>query len=264
MGTTIRDIAYAPEHGFRGQGDLHLPEAPAGAPVLFVIHGGGWQSMDRFRFDAVCGGFALIGYTCFNINYRLTGEAPWPACGDDCLRAARFALEAEHDAFAPLDRRRLIILGASAGGHLALMTGLRLPPDRVAGIVDIAGPTDLRFLWVQRGPGRFRSFFGTEEVSADQLAAASPVCQVTDRSPPLLCVHSTNDRLVPLDQSERIAAAYREVGRPCEVFSFAGTGEAHGIWDDQGARSPRLIGPIMERVAAFLDACRWAGGCRHH
>jgi len=255
MSTLIRDVAYAPEYGFRGEGDLFLPDEPAGARVVLVIHGGGWQAMDRFRFGRVCEWLATAGYAVFNINYRLTGDAPWPACGDDCLRAARFLLTAGHEAMAPLDRSRLAVLGGSAGGHLALMTGLRLPTEQVAGIVDIAGPTDLAGLWAFHGPGRFGHLFGTDVVSEEVLREASPVAQVTGDSPPLLCVHSTNDKLVPPAQSELIATSYQAHGRPCTIHGFAGEGEAHGIWRPPFPAVPELLAHIEERILAFLAAC---------
>lgn len=255
MTTVIRDIRYAPEHGFRGEGDLYLPEQPEGAPALLVIHGGGWQAMDRFRFNAVCEMLAAAGFASFNINYRLVGEAPWPACGDDCLRAARFLLEAGHPAMAPLARENIVVLGASAGGHLALMTGLRLPADQVAGIVDIAGPSDLTAFWQTHGPQRFGKLFGKPDVSREELRAASPTTYATAAAPPLLCVQSTNDQLVPPDQTERIAAAYREQGRPCAIHWFAGEGEAHGIWRPPVPPTPDLLVPIEDRIKHFLAEC---------
>jgi acetyl esterase/lipase len=255
MTTSIRDIAYAPEYGFRGEGDLYLPENAAGAPTVLVIHGGGWQAMDRFRFDAVCAMLAENGFAVFNVNYRLTGTAPWPACGDDCLRAARFLLDAGHPAMQPLGRERIAVLGASAGGHLALMTGLRLPADRVAGIVDIAGPSDLASLWEFHGPQKFGKLFGTPDVSREMLDAASPISYVTADAPPLLCVQSTNDRLVPPEQTERIAAQYERHGRPCAINWFAGEGEAHGIWRPPCPAIPDFLVPIEEEIKSFLAGC---------
>jgi alpha-L-fucosidase 2 len=255
MSTVIRNVAYAPEYGFRGEGDLFLPANPAGAKTVLVIHGGGWGAMDRFRFGKVCEWLADSGYASFNINYRLTGQAPWPACGDDCLRAARFLLDAGQADMTQLARDRVAVLGASAGGHLALMTGLRLPSDRVAGIVDIAGPADLRTLWAHHGPAKFGKLFGKQDVSDEELFEASSVSHVRPDSPPLLCIQSTNDRLVPPEQTEAIAAAYRDQECSCEVFSFAGAGEAHGIWHPPVPDVPDLLPEIEERIRAFLGRC---------
>jgi alpha-L-fucosidase 2 len=255
MSTVVRDVAYAPEYGFRGEGDLFLPANPDGAKTVLVVHGGGWGAMDRFRFGRVCEWLADSGYVSFNINYRLTGQAPWPACGDDCLRAARFLLDAGQADMAQLARDRIAVMGASAGGHLALMTGLRLPSERVAGIVDIAGPADLRTLWAHHGPEKFGRLFGKERVSQEELFDASPVSHVKPASPPLLCVQSTNDRLVPPAQTEAIAAAYEEQARPCKVFSFAGAGEAHGIWQPPVPDVPDLLPEINDQILAFLNDC---------
>jgi acetyl esterase/lipase len=251
MTKTIRNIAYAPEHGFRGEADLYLPADTADATCLLVIHGGGWRAMDRFRFNTVCEMLAQDGYAALNANYRLTGDDPWPACGDDCVRAAQFLLAGGHPAMAPLDRRRIVVLGASAGGHLALMTGLQLPPERVAGIVDIAGPADLTTFWDVHGPERFGHLFGTPHATPAMLEAASPVTYVTETAPPLLCVHSGNDRLVPLSQSELIAEAYAEHGRSCEIHEYPGEGQAHGIWANE-TPSPPLLPHIRDRINTFI------------
>jgi acetyl esterase/lipase len=251
----IPDIAYAPAHGERGRGDLYLPERPRGAPAALVIHGGGWQSMDKRGLAGVAQFLAERGWGAFAINYRLIDSAPWPACGEDCLAAAAFVREAGHAGLQPLRRERLLVVGGSAGGHLALMTGLRLPAEEVRAIVSIAGPTDLRLL---RDPaGAFRAafwgrFFGIAGAASEaDLLAASPVSRVRPGAPPLLCVHSVNDRLVPMEQSERIAALYAVAGARAELFSFAGEGAQHGIWV-AGSDPHRLLPDIEARIAGFL------------
>lgn len=249
--TTIPDIAYASEHE-RHIGDLYLPERPDGAPLALCIHGGGWNAMDKASWAGVAAFMAGEGYAAYNINYRLLDHAPWPACGDDCLAAARFLLEGEHDALAPLDRRNgLIVIGGSAGGHLAMMTGLRLAKGQARAVVSIAGPADLLERARRRGHDTFRTFFGTEEVTDKLLIDASPVSYVKGGSPPLLCVHSTHDTLVPIDQSHMIERAYHDVGARAEVYPFAGAGELHGIWVE-GSDPHRLLPEIEQRISTFL------------
>ena len=131
----IPDISYCSEAGDRGRGDLYLPErVSTDTPVALTIHGGGWASMDRTSFAGVAEFLCGLGFAAFNINYRLLDRGPWPLCGDDCLRAADFVLNGTFPELDGCDRRRLFIIGASAGGHLALMTGLRLPEEKVSGI----------------------------------------------------------------------------------------------------------------------------------
>ncbi|MCZ7644849.1 MAG: alpha/beta hydrolase [Planctomycetota bacterium] len=254
--TRLDDLPYAPEHGFRGLGDLYLPARPEGAPAALVIHGGGWNAMDKQGLAGVAALLAEHGWGAYAINYRLLDQAPWPACGDDCLRGAQFLLEAGHAAMRPLDRSRLFVVGASAGGHLALMTGLRLPPARVRAIVSIAGPTDLALRMKALGPERYRKFLGVErdeEVTPEALRPACPVHLARPDSPPLLCIHSTCDELVPPEQSEAMAAAYRRAGAEAEVFLFKGNDKLHGIWDPATSNPRRLTPEPAGALLAFAE-----------
>ncbi|HHV95007.1 MAG TPA: alpha/beta hydrolase [Clostridiaceae bacterium] len=141
----INNISYADKNGFRGLGDLFLPDNQEGAPVALVIHGGSWNAMDKTSITPLAILIAECGYAVFNINYRLLDDAPWPACGDDCIAAANFLLQAVHPVIKQLDHSKIVVAGASAGGHLALWTGLHLPPENVRAIISIAGPADLNY-----------------------------------------------------------------------------------------------------------------------
>jgi acetyl esterase/lipase len=254
----VREIAYAPDHGYRGLGDLYLPDDPQGAPAALVIHGGGWNHMDKHGLAGIAELMAECGYGAYNINYRLIDHAPWPGCGDDCLAAARFLLAGGHEAMAPLDRSRLVVIGASAGGHLALWTGLHHDVAEVAGIIAISGPADFR---VQMGddPDAFKSewwrkFFGVAddvEIPTDMLAAASPVTYVTADAPPLLAMHSTRDSVVQMAHPKAMVAAYETVGARAELFAFEGVDDLHGIWIE-GTDPHRLTPNLEEAIAGFL------------
>ena len=253
----FNDIPYAPENGFRGLADLFLPDPPDTAPSALVIHGGGWNAMDKTSLTPVAVLMAECGYAAFNINYRLLDDAPWPACGEDCVAGGRFLLDADHPALRGLDTSRIAVIGGSAGGHLALWTGLSLPADRVKAIIIIAGPADLALRWRKRkSSGTWEKFLGSEDVTAEKLLAASPISLVHPQAPPLLCIHSTNDELVSIDQSEAMLAAYREAGAQARLISFPGPGQYHGIWEDEGGEknlADRVLVPqVKTAVRQFL------------
>src|SRR6185312_4709411 len=154
-----KDISYAGTKNPRQTLDLLLPEAAKGGkplPVIVNIHGGAFRAGDksmgmRELADIVAGG----DYAGATINYRLSGEATWPAQIHDCKAAIRWlrANAAKHG----LDPDRIGVIGASAGGHLAAMLGLAgdvaaLEGDvgphtgvssRVKCVVDQFGPSDL-------------------------------------------------------------------------------------------------------------------------
>lgn len=88
----INSISYCPPLGFRGLGDLYLPDnvTPETRAVL-TIHGGGWSAQEKSTFSGVAIWLCSeLNMAVYNINYRLSSIAPWPACGDDCLEAGRF------------------------------------------------------------------------------------------------------------------------------------------------------------------------------
>ncbi|MFG0250559.1 MAG: alpha/beta hydrolase, partial [Phycisphaeraceae bacterium JB051] len=131
----VWNIRYSQQAGDDGFGDLYLPKESQNAKAVLLIHGGAWKSMDRVRFNAVAAWLAECGYAVFNIDYRLLPAYEYPACEVDCIDAANFLLDAGHESMMQLDREKIVVAGASAGGHLALMVGMKLPISQVAGII---------------------------------------------------------------------------------------------------------------------------------
>lgn len=223
------DIPYNDGHE-RHFGDLFLPPNTAQAPIALIIHGGGWRSMDKNSFAGVAEFFALQGYAAFAINYRLLGHAAYPACFEDCLAATEFISQTDHELFQDLDRSSMVVCGGSAGGHLALMTGLCCESIPIKGIVSIAGPTDMH---MQLAKGKFSEigfFDSPKPYSFDLLEQASPLHYVNKDSAPLLCTHSTIDELVEHEQAEKIIKRYQELGLNGQLHSYLGNDKFHGIW----------------------------------
>jgi len=252
---TIRqDIPYRDGGGWRTTGDLFLPKGGfAGDPVI-LIHGGGWRGLDKTSIEFALPFFLEAGHPVFNINYRLTVDAPWPACGDDCLAAAHFVLSGGlEESGVPL-AQQLVICGASAGGHLAMMTGLRLPRENVRGIVSLAGPSRLDWIANHDDPlgmreGFLQKFFGRDIApEAAEVAEASPALRREKCPPPLFCLHSTNDDLVPLAHAEEALNAWRVGGGRATLRTLDGHGNLHGFWVD----SDRSPGTLRPEVGTFI------------
>ncbi len=232
--TLIRDLVYAPEHGARGLLDVHQPEVSP-APVVVVYHGGGLVALRKERMDGLCAGLCRAGFGVVNAAYRLLGDAPFPAPVEDALRAAQWVVETDHEALSGLDRSRLAVLGASAGGYLAVAVGCLLGAPTVRGIVDISGPVTPR----------------PQAAGLTSRLAAAPVDLVTAAAPPVLTVHSRNDELVPPAQAELLLARYAAVGARAEAYWFDGPGEQHGIWRTEGP-PPLLFGDLEQGIVTFL------------
>ncbi len=253
----VGSVTYRAGVGDFGQGDLYLPAQPEGAPVVLVIHGGGWNAMDRHRMDGISAFLCRTGLAVFNIDYRLLPQAPWPACLEDCLAAAGFLLARGDPVLGSLSLDRIVVLGASAGGHLALMTGLGLCQSRVAGIVSIAGPGDLTAPEMQELLSAVGFLRGSPN-RADGLRSASPVHRLVASPPPLLLLHSFNDRLVPLSQGEAVAKAWIAARGVVQSFIYDGAGTAHGIWVDSSL-PPRLLPELEAQIEVFCQSvCRLA------
>ncbi len=224
---------------------------------MLLIHGGGWNALAKESFEFILPPFLENGHPVFNVNYRLLADAPWPACGDDCFAAAEFVFSGS--LLGIETPRQLIICGASAGAHLAMATALRLPRGRVRSILSLAGPSRIDWMAENRDPlglhdGLIERFFGSAvSIAGPEIVEASPALKVASPAPPLFCLHSRNDRLVPIRHSEEAVRAWAAVGAVAELTAFDGDGELHGFWIND-AREDECL---RSEVFAFVrDALR--------
>jgi len=253
----VRDIAYDSSIGRFGLGDLYLPEkATAETPVVLTIHGGGWGSGDRYSWSGVAEFFCRdLGCVAFNIEYRLASAANrWPACGDDCVKAANWLFSDGFRERAGFTPKKIYICGGSAGGHLTLWTLVNLPPEKVAGAVSISSIGDpLPDFRVHSG--RYKGLLGSD-VDNSALAAMNPILKVKSGMAPILCTHATEDKVVPIASHNAFADAYRAAGNVCEFYEYpAAVREGltgHCIWIP-GSKPHCLIPEIEEQIKAFMN-----------
>ena len=157
--------------------------------AVILLHGGGWREGSWEDFLSLGPALARRGLYVAALDYRLAPAHRWPAQIDDVLAALEF-LEGQW-----VDPNRIALWGHSAGGHLAMMAGLRRP-ERVRCVVAMGAPSDLQDV-EDRGES-------LEEVfDRDQLRSASPIHQDCEQPPPTLLVHGTLDRVVHIEQSRR-------------------------------------------------------------
>jgi acetyl esterase/lipase len=240
-----RNIAYAPEHGTRGLLDLYLPRGAASRPTVIVLHGGGLQALNKERMDGVAAFLAEQGWAVANVNYRLLPDHPFPAPLLDVLRAIRWVRETDRPDLGGLDRSRVALLGASAGGYLAMMAGLLCKPGQVRSTVSISGPS-LRS-YAAEGDRAQR----VHAEGLDPRLFSAPIDLVRPGAPPLLCTHSRIDTVVGVEHSQAILQRMVEVGCQAELYLYKGHNELHGIW--RNSRPPlRLVEHIEIKIAAFL------------
>jgi acetyl esterase/lipase len=202
-------------------------------PGIMVVHGGGWIEGDKSSFASREHGvpgnivdFAALGFVAVTINYRLSGEAPFPAALEDCKCAVRWLRAHKNDYH--LDPDHIGAYGNSAGGHLAMLMGMVGPAARLEGdgpyqdqsshvqaVVSDSGPIDLVEQY-QSGVLRqvcSRLMGGPPE--ADRAAAykrASPANQITQKTPPLLLIYGVDDAQVPVETADRFVIALARAG----------------------------------------------------
>lgn len=217
----VRTYRYGPDEDHIG--DLWLPAGSGPHRVTVVIHGGYWRAyFKRDLMDAVCRDLVGRGWAAWNIEYRRVGAGGgWPSTFRDVATAVDFLdlLAARH----PLDLTRMIALGHSAGGHLALWTAARggLPEHapgagpvlRPAGVVSLAGVSDLR-LAEQLGQGSHAAaelLGGTPDQRPERYGLASPAERLPLGVPQAL-VHGDRDINVAPEISDAYAVRARKAG----------------------------------------------------
>jgi acetyl esterase/lipase len=224
--------------------ELTLPAGQGTVPVVVVLHGGFWRA--RYGIELarpLAADLAARGWAAVAVEYRRVGAGGgWPTTLED-VAAALDSLP-DLPGAERLDLDGVTVVGHSAGGHLAAWAAgrRRLPDDapgarpRVpvraavlqAGVLDLAAAVD-----ADLGDGATVAFLGgrPEEVP-ERYAAADPV-RLLPTGVPVLCVHPDGDTTVPLEQSERYAAAARAAGD--DVVVAVVPGDHMSVIDPEGA-----------------------------
>lgn len=225
---SVQNVAYATKDGQQLWLDLYQYQPPtseasstrASAPGIVVVHGGSWQNGARTELAALNAYLAARGYVVAAISYRLAPRWLFPAARDD-VRDAIAYLKANAVSLG-IDPQRLVLLGRSAGGQLALLVAYETHDPAIRGVVAFYTPADMRFGYANPSKpavidsrGILKAYLGG---SPDEVTgvydAASPLNFVARDSPPTLLVHGGRDELVFPAQSERLAARLVQAGRP--------------------------------------------------
>jgi acetyl esterase/lipase len=254
---TVATHAYGP--GPSQHGALHLPDGAGPHAVVVLLHGGfWWHRYDRTLMVPLALDLVARGHAVWNLEFRRVGEpgGGWPGTFEDVGAGL------DHlDVIGPplgVATDRVVALGHSAGGHLALWAAARpgLPAGspgartaiEVLAAIALAPVADLRRAdQLDLGPGAVRGLLGGHpDTVPERYAVASPV----ERLPmgvPQVVIHGDRDRLVPIELSRDYVAAARAAGDPAELVELAGTGHfealdpATACWRAAVERLPRLL-----------------------
>lgn len=237
------NIVYAEPDGKPLHLDFMRPEGPGPFPLVICVHGGGWRAGSRADYKAFQTNMAKQGIATASVQYRLAPAAKFPAQTDDVRNALNFVL-ADPDRFR-VDPRRILWMGGSAGGHLALLVGLEKSETYTTRlIVNVAGPTDLRtFKSLPSGDDALKKhvsrdssellidLLGSADRTADIYREASPIEHLRAHSPRIVTYHGEKDDIVPIFQADSLHAKLRELKVPERLFKAKSGGHNIGAWD---------------------------------
>ncbi|MCX5536201.1 alpha/beta hydrolase [Streptomyces sp. NBC_00006] len=245
----LRGVPYADVEGARPlELDLWLPASADPAPLVLFVHGGAWRRGRRDDMGVRTRGWApgpfeqlaAAGLAVACVDYRLSGEATFPAPLEDLRSALRWlGLRADE---LGIDPERTVVWGESAGGHLASLLALTHDEPRLAGAVIWYGPADLTTARPPFDPASPATpealLLGDAPASVPELAdAASPLKRVHADAPPFFVVHGEADSMVSCSHGRDLADALRAAGAPVELRTVPGADHGwHGADDAEVRR----------------------------
>lgn len=207
--------------------DLRVPGRDGPHPVVIVIHGGFWRAAYNLEHaGSLCAALTSSGAATWNVEYPRTGQEGGGVPGTLQAIAAAADHVGEIGAEYKLDTNRVVVLGHSAGGHLALWLATR-KENRVPlrGVVSLAGVTDLRRAWdLKLGNGVVRVFVGaTPEENPGLYRLANPIERLPAKTR-LRLIHGDADPTVPMELQERFETRARSLGDDIQLIRLPGAG----------------------------------------
>jgi acetyl esterase/lipase len=247
---------YATREGQPLSLDLYRPANTDGpCPGVIVVHGGSWHSGSRDELAGLNRILAGRGYLVASIDYRLAPGATFPAQREDVFAAITF-LKKNAQKFG-LDENRLVLLGRSAGGQVALSAAYAQKDPAVRGVILFYTPSDL--IWGYANPSNplimdsrkvLETYLGGPPARMPaQYAAASPLMSVNAGTPPTLMIHGGRDELVSPLHNERLSQRLATFQRP--FFYLKLPWATHGCDANLSGPSGQLSTYAVER---FLEA----------
>ncbi|MEK7832570.1 MAG: alpha/beta hydrolase [Acidobacteriota bacterium] len=254
----VPNVTYLTANGYEAKLDVYQPSTATGnTPVVVFIHGGGWTGGTKEASVLNILPYLDMNWAVVNVEYRLAKVSLAPAAVEDCRCALRWVIRnAKEYRF---DTDKIVVTGHSAGGHLALTTGMLSDSaglDRechgsevlkVAAIVNWYGITDVNDLL----EGANRKTYAVQWLSSlpDREAVAkrvSPLQYVRAGLPPILTIHGDADPTVPYTHATRLQAALDKAGVPNQLLTIPG-GKHGGFTKEEYLKSYATIRAFLTK-----------------
>lgn len=235
--------------------DLYLPAGRStdSTRLLVLIHGGAWTVGDKSDFDSFLPSIKqrLPDYAIANINYRLATATAnhFPAQENDMKSAMDFLIQKSGEYHVS---QKLVLLGVSAGAHMALLQAYKYASPRIQAVIDFFGPTDMTDLYnFLAGNPSYQNIFqtlmnGTPSTNASLYAQSSPINFVSAQSCPTIIFHGDADDLVPIEQSIDLKNKLNSFGIAAQLNVYPN--EGHTIWPSD------VMNDALDKAELFLKA----------
>jgi len=230
----VPNVTYLTASNWEAKLDLYVTRAAdKPQPTVIFIHGGGWTGGTKEGRDLAILPYLDMGMNVVNVEYRLARVAQAPAAVEDCRCALRWVIQNAKQY--GIDVNRLVVAGESAGGHLALTTGL-LPasagldrqcpgPDnlKVAAVINWYGISDVNELLDGPNMKPYAVTWLGSATDREQIAKrVSPLTYIRAGLPPVFTIHGDADPTVPHTQSVRLHKALADAGVANELMTIPG------------------------------------------
>ncbi len=248
---TKTDVIYGRVEGSALLANIAYPDGPALKPAIISVHGGRWRAGNRADASSIkVTQWAEFGFFAMSIDYRLVGGSPAPAPYLDMLTAIRW-LHAHAEDYR-IDPERVYLIGQSAGGQMVSLFatageagfprvgGWETARTDVRAVISVAATYELNGLsW----GNLWTPVSGNVE---DARRHASPITHVNPTMKPLLIIHSDDDKSVPVQQANEMAAKVAAAGVKHRYVHHTDKGHM-GITDDVIKEARAFIAEVEQK-----------------
>jgi len=254
------NITYLQATGYDAKLDLYQRiDTDKPMPTLLFIHGGVWIGLNKEYAIGAFMPWVMMGWNVVSVEYRMARTALAPAAVEDCLCALRWV--AAHAKEKHIDLSRLVIAGESAGGHLAMTTGMipesegldrecpGVPLPKPAAVISWFGVGDMEKLLHQdnlpSGRDDAITWFGSLPEREALARRVSPIHYVRKDGPPVFLIAGDADPILDFHQTTEMHQALEKAGEPNAM---------HIVKDGlHGHFSPDQQVQIYQEILAFLQ-----------
>lgn len=260
-----QNIPYANDTLKKHLLDIYLPpNASASTPVVIWVHGGAWMHNDKYAdmsyMTSTIRGIMEKGYALASIDYRHSTTKIFPAQIQDCNQAVQFLYD--NAVKYKLDKNRFVLMGFSAGGHLASLLALsnnsnipefytdkKKPTFKIKATLDFYGPSNFLLFFAEMDPSEIDNpvaiLLGSSPlVRPDISNMASPFTYVDKNDPPFFIVHGEKDKDVPRAQSI-LLKSYLDLAKVPNEITIVKDAPHYGKMFD--------VDEIKNKLLVFLD-----------